>query len=97
MPVSSKIHLSLCARDPTSAEVREEVIKAMALNLRYGLVPGGCLEDAAAAFDKIFVSLQPNEARNLERLLQDIDSTLEGPTVESVSSGEAKPGGAWLH
>ena len=68
-----------------------------ALSLRFGLVLGGCLEDAAAAFDEIFASLLPTEARDLEQLLQDIDNTLDGPTVEPASSDEAKPSGAWLH
>ena len=87
----------LCGRDPVSADVREELVKATALSLRYGLVLGGCLGDAAAAFDEIIASLQPNETRKLERLKQDINDMLEGSTVEPAFSEESKPEGAWLH
>ena len=97
VPVLSELHFCLCGRDPDSADVREELVKATALSLRFGLVLGGCLEDAAAAFDEIFASLLPTEARDLEQLLQDIDNTLDGSTVEPASSDEAKPSGAWLH
>ena len=66
-PAVRNTKFCLCGRDPSSAEVRKELIKAMALSLRYDLVQGGCLENAAAAFDKIFANLVPDEARNLER------------------------------
>ena len=96
-PVMRESSFCLCGRNPASSEVREDLIKAIALSLRYDLVQSGCLANAAAAFDKIFVSLVPEEVRNLERLMQGIGNTLDGQAVESASSGEAKPEGAWLH
>ena len=95
--VWAELHFCLCERDPASGEVREDLIKAMALNQRFGLLLEGCLEDAAAAFDEILLILLPNEARNLEQLMHDFKSELEGPMAEADSSGEVKPGGAWLH
>ena len=69
--------LCLCGRDPASAEVREDMVKVMALSLRYGLVLSGCLRDAAAAFDNIFIALLPNEARELDHLLMEIEGGLD--------------------
>ena len=43
-----EMDLCLCGRDPDSDEVRAEVAKAMALTVRFGLIPGGCLRDVAA-------------------------------------------------
>ena len=96
-PAVRNTKFCLCGRDPSSAEVRKELIKAMALSLRYDLVQGGCLENAAAAFDKIFANLVPDEARNLERLMQDIDGSLEGQSVKLASSGKAVSRKEWLH
>ena len=90
------LDLCLCGRDPTSTEVREDLIKVVALRERFGLVQGGCLRDAAEAFDEIFESLKPREAQRLKRQLHDIDSTLEGPTG-SGSSKSVESGRSWLH
>ena len=54
------------------------MITVMAWSLRYGLVLGGCLRDAAAAFDDIFVALMPGAARELERLVAEIGGSLNG-------------------
>ena len=90
------LDLCLCGRDPASAEIREELIKVIALRERFGLVLGGCLRDAAEAFDEIFESLKPRKARSLKRHLYDIDHTLEGPTG-SLYSESVESGRSWLH
>ena len=95
--VVRKTNFCLCGRDPASAEVRKELIKAMALSIRYDMVQGGCLGNAAAAFDKIFKKLVPDEVRELQRVMQEIDSTLGGPDADSNSLGKAEPRKAWLH
>ena len=87
----------LCGRDPESVEVRRELIKAIALSMRFGLVQGGCLSDAAAAFDEIFASLVPDEVQNLEQIKQDIESMIEAPGEGSEYSIDLKPEGSWLH
>ena len=88
----------LCGRDPNSTEVREELSKALALSARYNVDLGGCLEDAADAFDEIFVNLLlKEEARKLERLRREFHRSLGGAIEELVSSGEAKPKEALLH
>ena len=87
----------LCGRDPNSTEVREELSKALALSARYNVDLGGCLEDAADAFDEIFVNLLPKEARKLERLRREFHRSLGGAIEELVSSGEAKPKETFLH
>ena len=93
----SEMQLCLCGRDPDSAEVRAEMVKAMALSLRYGLVFGGCLWQAAEAFDTLFVSLLPGEARELEQMLQEIDTTYAERIAESVVPEDIEPNKARLH
>ena len=80
-----------------ASEVREELSKALALSTRYNVDLGGFLEDAAAAFDEIFVNLLSKEARKLERLRREFHRSLGGAIEELVSSGEAKPKEAFLH
>ena len=96
-PIMREGRFCLCGRDPKSAEVREELSKALALSARYNVDLGGCLEDAADSFDEIFENLLPKEARKLEQLMQGIHSSLEGAIGESVFSGEARPEEALLH
>ena len=88
-PIVREASFCLCGRDPNSTEVREELSKALALSTRYNVDLGGCLEDAAAAFDEIFENLLPKEARKMERLMQDIHRSLEGAIEESACSGQA--------
>ena len=87
----------LCGRDPDSVEVRRELIKAIALSMRFGLVQDGCLCDAAAAFDEIFASLVPDEVQNLEQIMQDIEGMIEVPGAGSELSIDLRPEGPWLH
>ena len=62
-PLERNSEFCLCGRDPDSVEVREELIKAITLSMRYDLAQGGCLCDAAAAFDEVVASLVPDEAQ----------------------------------
>ena len=96
-PIMREGRFCLCGRDPESTEVREELSKALALSTRYNVDLGGCLEDAADAFDEIFENLLPKEARRLEQIMQGIHRSLKGAIGESVFSGEARPEEALLH
>ena len=58
---------------------------------------GGCLRDAATAFDNIFVSLLPNEARELEHLLVEIEGSLERTEAAMFLSTGLEPDGAQVH
>ena len=95
-PLERNSEFCLCGRDPDSVEVREELIKAITLSMRYDLAQGGCLCDAAEAFDEVVASLVPGEVQNLEQLKQGIDSMVEVPKAGSEYSIDLRPEGAWL-
>jgi len=90
------LRLCTCGRDPSSAEVRAEAIKVMALSVRYGLVTGGCLRDAALAFDEIYVNLVPSEARQLDTVLTGIRQSMNADDGGSGCFG-AEPDPMRLH
>ena len=92
-----EMDLCFCDRDPASAEVREDLAKVLALNLRYGLVLSGCLGDAAAAFDNIFVSLLPTEARELEHFLIEIEDSLGWAEADTFLPTEPGADGVQVH
>ena len=78
-----EMNLCLCGRDPASDEVRAEVVKVMALGVRFGLIPGGCLRDVAASFDDIVVALMPVEARDLEQFMEEIAENMAGIVTDT--------------
>ena len=96
-PFDMEMNLCLCGRDPASGEVRAEVVKAMTLGVRFGLIPGGCLRDVAAAFDDIFTALMPVEARDLGQLMEEIAENMAGIAVDTDVPPEAGLTGARLH
>ena len=92
-----EMDLCLCGRDPDSGEVYIELVKAMALGVRFGLIPGGCLRDVAASFDDIFVALMPTEARDLAQLMEEIAENMAGVATDTDVPPEAGLMGARLH
>ena len=92
-----EMDLCLCGRHPDSDEVRAEVVKAMALTVRFGLIAGGCLRDVAMSFDDIVVALMPVEARDLEQLMEEIAENMAGVATDTDVPPEAGLMGARLH
>ena len=95
--IDIEMDLCLCGRHPDSEEVRAEVVKAMALTVRFGLIPGGCLRDVAASFDDIFVALMPVEARDLGQIIEEIAENMTGIAKDTGVPREAGLMGARLH
>ena len=77
-----ELTLCLCGRDPDTPEVRIESAKAVTLSVRYGLVLGGCLWQAAEAYDHLYVTLIPSEARKLDALLAEVTDNLKDPVTD---------------
>lgn len=87
--------LCLCGRNPNTAELRAEAAKAIALSLRYGLVMDGCLWQAAAAYDEIYIAVTPGEARKLDALRAEVTNDLNNTDLRSWR--EPAPNPARVH
>ena len=87
----------LCQRSPDSPEVREDLLKSLALGFRYGIVQGGCIKDIAVSFDKIMSRVVPDEAQILMQMIEELDSEVKIFSTEIFPKSNARPKGVMLH
>ena len=69
--------LCLCGRDPGAGTVIREIAKAVALLLEFDLCLGGCIRNAAAAYDNIHKGLKTGQATQLCQSMIEARAVLE--------------------